>query len=270
MRKKLLIIFFLCFSAAHANTVVQIGLDGALLAAKERGNLFQMLGYYVQVVSHLNYHYPEENLKKDIREYEAVLDNLETHLSHIGIGKYLSHSRKLWKKFKADLTRVNQGKPTKDKLLNMLATTTALSNDMKKIQTLLIEKSFDLSLKPYVSATADILMASAQLATYYIISVSIDSSLVTKIQKKQAMISYQSALNVIEKSGLGQASIFHVRFEEIKKVYFFNTMLDRMSKRPIPALMIKKNYRAYLYALVCTKLIIAASTEGLRKTMEML
>ena len=270
MRKKLLLLLFLCFSGVQANTVVHIGLDGVVLAAKERGNLFQMLGYYVQIASHLNYHYPEENLRKDMREYEAVLNNMEAHLSHMGIGEYLEHSREAWRKLKADLTKKGQGKPDKEKLHNMLTLVTTLSDDMKKIQSLLIEKSFDPSLKAEVSATADIIMASGQLATYYIIGVSIDPSMITDAQKQQSMATYANALDVIEKSDLNKAHIFHKKFLEIKKVYFFNTMSSRISKKtPIPSLMIKKNYRAYLYALVSTKLIAAASTEGKKITMQM-
>ena len=271
MRKKLLILLLLCFSGIQANTVVRIELDGVILSAKERGNLFQMLGYYVQIASHLNYHYPEENLRKNMQEYEAVLVNLEKHLSPtiIGIDKYLAHSREIWKALKIDLAKGKQGKPDKEKLRHMLALTTALSKDMKKVQTLLIEKSFDPNLKAEVSATADIITASTQLATYYIISVSIDPSVITEAQKQQSMASYLHALELIEKSDLNQANIFHKRFAEIKKVYFFNTMSSRMSKTPIPALVIKKNYQAYLYALVSTKLITAASTEGKKITMAM-
>ncbi len=269
MRKKLLILL-LCFSGMQANTVAHIGLDGVVLAAKERGNLFQMLGYYVQIASRLNYHYPEENLRKDMREYEAVLDNMEKYLSHMGIGEYLAHSREAWKKLKTDLVQKGQSKPNKEKLHNMLTLVITLSDDMKKIQSLLIEKSFDLGLKAEISATADIITASAQLATYYIISVSIDPSVITEAQKQQPMTSYLHALDVIKKSDLGQNNnIFHKKFEKIKEVYFFNTMSGRMSRRPIPALMIKKNYQAYLYALVSTKLITAASTEGKKITMQM-
>lgn len=89
---------------------------------------------------------------------------------------------------------------------------------------------------------------------------------ISAFYKAKVQISYNSEL---KKSAFRSGKIFHKRFKGFEKIFYFNAMTAEFSKTAIPALMIKKNNKAYLDALVTLKLIAAASTEGVDKTVKM-
>lgn len=277
MRKILFLMVFLGTVGVYAqgDVVVRIGLDGVVLSIKQRGNLYQMLGYYAQLSSGLKYHYPDENLKKNIQEYDAILADFETFFPNEDIQKYVQLSRETWAALKPDLEASlsgdrRQNRADKGKLIIMLAQVESLASHMKSIQNILVKKSSDSELVTVLSATANLLESSAKLSTFYLLKVSTDSSLVEDTQKNKTVDEYKQSLSIGIKSDLAHAKIFKKRYKKIEKVYFFNIMVEQVTKTPIPSLVLKKNYAAYLSALINVGLITAASTEGKQKTMEML
>ncbi len=259
--------------SAQGDIIVRIGLDGVVAAGKQRGDLFHILGYYVQLLTKQTYHYPRENIQKDIHEYESVLSQLKEVFSQDEIQVILTHSQKIWETVKPELLEVAKKDSTQtlevSKVRTLMGHIASLGNDMKKIQEILTKNSLNKEVELESRAASDIIESSAQLSAYYLINTSslgttVDQALIAKSSK-----TYQQASEKLEKSTFRQGKIFQKRFKGFKKIFYFNTMTAEFSKTAIPALMIKKNNKAYLDALVTLKLITAAATEGTDKTVKM-
>ena len=273
MRTLMLTIVLLVFHSVQADTTVRIGLDGAVLAAKQRGNLFHMLGYYTQILTKQNYHYPKENLQKDIHEYESILKQFKEIFPDDTIQSTLVHSQQIWHDAKPELLvplkKRSASTLNASSMRTLMTHIISLSTDMKKIQKILSQKSLNKKITVESRAASNIIESSAQLSAYYLINTSRLGSLVEQDILLESSQMYQQALNALTKSAFSQGKIFQKRFKGLEKVYFFNTMTAEFSKTAIPALMVKKNNKAYLDALVSLKLIVAASTEGVEKTVQM-
>ena len=273
MRIIVILVALLTFSHVQADVTVRIGLDGVVMAGKQRGNLFHMLGYYTQLLTKQNYHYPRENLGKDIREYESVLLQCKDVFSDDVVQSTLKHSQKIWRTVKPELLAVMKKSASKtlkaSNIRTLMGNIIVLSNDMKKIQKVLAEQDMDKEVLEESRAASDIIESSAQLSAYYLINTSPLGTLVDAGTVTESSQMYQHAFEKLSKSTLNQGKIFQKRFKGLKKVHYFNTMTAEFSKTAVPALMIKKNNKAYLDAFVSLKLITAASTEGIPKTIQM-
>ena len=263
----------LLFSHLQADITVRIGLDGVVMTGKQRGNLFHMLGYYTQLLTKQNYHYPRENLHKDIREYESVLSQCREIFSDGMVQSTLEHSQKIWRTVKPELLSVLKKSSSKtleaSNIHTLMGSIILLSKDMKKIQEVLAEQDMDKEVIEGSRAASDIIESSAQLSAYYLINTSQLGTLVDAETVAESSQIYQHAFEKLSKSTLNQGKIFQKKFKGLKKVHYFNTMTAEFSKTAVPALMIKKNNKAYLDAFVSLKLIAAASTEGISQTVSM-
>lgn len=273
MRFLVVLVTLLTFSQVQADVTVRIGLDGVVMAGKQRGNLFHMLGYYTQLLTKQNYHYPRENLDKDIREYESILSQCKEIFSDDEVQSTLGHSQKIWRTVKPELLSVIKKSSSKtleaSTIRTLMENIILLSNDMQKIQEVLTKQDLDKEVIEGSRAASDIIESSAQLSAYYLINTSPLGTLVDAATVTESSQMYQHAFEKLSKSDFNQGKIFQKRFKGLKKVYYFNTMTAEFSKTAVPALMIKKNNKAYLDAFVSLKLITAASTEGIQKTVQM-
>ena len=273
MRILVVWVALLTFSHVQADVTVRIGLDGVVLTGKQRGNLFHMLGYYTQLLTKQNYHYPRENLRKDIHEYESIIAQCKEIFSNDVAQSTLKHSQNIWDTVKPALLEVMKEGSSKtleaSTIRSLMENITLLSNDMQKIQEVLAEQDVDKKVIEESRAASNIIESSARLSAYYLINTSPLGAVVEKETITESSQTYKKALEKLTKSSLNQGKIFQKRFKGLKKVYYFNTMTAEFSKTAVPALMIKKNNKAYLDAYVSLKLINAASTEGLQKTVGM-
>jgi len=273
MRALLIFLALLVCHPAEADVTVRIKLDGVVLAAKQRGDLFRMLGYYTQLLTNQNYHYPGENLQKTSDEYQTILRQFKEIFLDDEIQQTLAHSQKIWEEIKPELLSATTQKTKKilkpSIMRTLLEKITLLSDDMKKIQAVLAAEVLDPTVREESQAASDILESSAQLSTYYLINTSHLGTLVDQKTITASTEKYQQSYKMLEKSHFAEGKIFQKRFKGLKKIYYFNTMTAEFSKTAVPALMIKKNNKAYLDAFVSLKLITAASTEGIEKTVNM-
>jgi len=271
--KILVFIITLLTVNVQADVTVRIGLDGVVLAAKQRGELFRMLGYYTQLLTRQNYHYPDENLQKNINEYEEILTQFTNTFSDKTIQNTLANSLKVWKDIKPELKKaIETGASQKleaTKVQKLLDNIVLLCDDMKNIQKILSSQNLIPKVQIESQASSDIIESSARLSTYYLINTSHLSSFIDQETVAKSSKTYEAAFKKLEASTFNQGKIFQKRFKGLKKIHYFNTMTALYSKTAIPALMIKKNNKAFLDAFVSLKLITAASTEGIDKTVKM-
>ena len=270
-----ILVFIIALLTMHvqADVTVRIGLDGVVLAAKQRGELFRMLGYYTQLLTRQNYHYPDENLQKNINEYEEILTQFAHTFSDNTIQQTLANSLSIWKSIKSELQQaIKTGRTQRleaAKVQKLLDSILLLCDDMKTIQKILSSQNLIPEVQLESQASSDITESSARLSTYYLINTSHLASLIDQETVAKSSQTYKAAFKKLEASTFNQGKIFQKRFKGLKKIHYFNTMTALYSKTAIPALMIKKNNKAFLDAFVSLKLITAASTEGIDKTVKM-
>jgi len=273
---KVVMIWFLSVISLHS-AVIEIGLDGIIIAGKQRAQLNHMLGFYTQLSTNLFFHNPEEKLKRNILEYEEVLDAFKDKYNNKEIQESIESSEKIWVNVKMELlsvvddtiNNIKQIELNQKKVLSIFENMILLSKEMETIQKILTNEDLNKNITNELNAAIEIAYTSSSFSTCYLLKVWGVSSEIIEKQQSHSIENYTSSLNTLDNSSFSKGKIFKKQFAPIHKAYNFDSMMLMLSKSKVPAIILDKNEKAYIAAIVTAKLIIAASIEGLEKTINM-
>jgi len=210
--------------------------EAVLKIGKNMATIRGMLEAYSMVTAKIKYKVPKEHLKKDISEYESLINYLEKNYHDKTISKKLKEDKKAWDKIKPAIMSAFETydiDKMKKNILFIHGNIRTVLKNLEEIKSYIIQK-YDIKNEKELNAAIEIGASAKRLSAHYMMKMlNVNDPTIDKHWKKGVKI-YSNSIAILKASKFYKNPTFKKLLDNAnKQLKYFQTMYGLNQYMPV-------------------------------------
>jgi len=230
---------------------------------KEMSNMRDLLGIYTSIGVGIKYKKPKDRLLNGIKEYEDVLNSIESKYKDKSIQDSITKSRKAWKPVKKALMTANTNtsrEQMRKEALFIHANIRSVIKELASMKAYLLGK-IDAKYSSELNAAIEIGASANRLSAHYMMKMwKLDDPTIEKHWNNGVKI-YTNSVKLLKESKFYDNEEFKKELDKTEKGLKYFVMLAHLDSFAAPALVTMKSNKSLKNAQLMTKIILKSMTK---------